>query len=194
MIKTTMNLGVKGQYQVQLLNAEGEVTYDSGFRPNMILDNFFQCTLVNDAYRPQNGNVTLRVGTGSTPPQPTNTSLQNLLASTISTSATARAFTVDGTTWKFEDTTTFRFTLGSVVGALSELGICMDGVANANNTTVHTRALITDVNGSPTTVTVTAQDQLLITYKLAVIGTDTDGTGQVTIGGQVYNWLTRKDI
>jgi len=192
MIKTTTNLGVKGQYQVRLLNADGEVTYDSGFRPNMVLDNFFQCTLVSDAYLPTNGNVTLRVGTGSTPPQPTNTSLQNLLASTTSTSATSREFIVDGTTWKFEDTTTFRFTLGSVVGALSELGICMDGVANAGATTVHTRALVTDVNGSPTTVTVTVQDQLLITYKLAVIGTDTDGSGQVTLNGQIYNWITRR--
>lgn len=192
MIKSTTNLGVKGEYRIQLKNADGIETYDSGFRPNMVLDNFFQCTLVNDAYLPANGNVTLRVGTGSTPPQPTNTSLQNLLASTTSTSATTTAFTVDGLNWKFEDTTTFRFTLGSVVGALSELGICMDGVANAGATTVHTRALITDINGNPTTVTVTNQDQLLITYKLAIVGTDTDGSGTVTLDGQTYNWTTRR--
>ena len=37
----SMNATVKGEYVLQLKNAEGEVTYTTGLRPNLILDNFF---------------------------------------------------------------------------------------------------------------------------------------------------------
>ena len=51
------------------------------------------------------------------------------------------------------------FTLGSVVGNISELGMSFGSTES-----LFSRALIKDVGGNPTTITLTASDQLIVTY------------------------------
>lgn len=186
----SMNATVKGEYILQLKNAEGKVTYTTGLRPNLILDNFFDVTTSTEAFFPSYPR-TLRVGTGTNPPANNQTTLTNLLASVNETSYTGGAVVVNGNNWSTTATMVFQFPLGSVVGAVSELGLKLYGLGGA--TTVHTRALVTDVGGNPTTITVTASDQLVITYKITVAGTDTDGTGVINLGGSNYTWITRRD-
>lgn len=190
MINMSTNTTVKGEYVLQLKNAEGEVTYTTGLRPNLILDNFFDITTSQEAFYwtyPR----TLRVGTGTNPPANNQTTLTNLLASVNETSYTGGAVIVDGNNWSTTATMVFQFPLGSVVGAVSELGLKLYGLGGA--TTVHTRALVTDTGGSPTTVTVTAADQLVITYKITVGGTDTAANGVINLGGTNYTWTTLRD-
>ncbi len=182
-----INIGVKGEYQVQVLNAEQEVTQDSGLRPNMILDSFFEITKLITPFA-VNGNY-LRVGTGTTPPQPTDTTLQNTLASSYAQSSNNTTRTFENGTWSVTLNSTFQFPLGSVVGNISELGYYLNGMPT---NTVQTRALITDANGNPTTITVTSQEQLIVTYKITVSGVDVDYTGTVNIGGTTHNWLARR--
>lgn len=185
-----MNATVKGEYVLQLKNAEGEVTYTTGLRPNLILDNFFDVTTSTEAFYPSYPR-TLRVGTGTNPPANNQTTLTSLLASVNESSFTGGAVVVNGNNWSTTATMVFQFPLGGVVGAVSELGLKLYGLGGA--TTVHTRALVTDTGGNPTTITVTGSDQLVITYKITVAGTDTDGTGVISLGGSNYTWTTRRD-
>ena len=57
----------------------------------------------------------------------------------------------------------YTFALGAVVGNLTELGIASSS-NDLPSTKLHTRALFKDGAGDPTTVTVTALDQLVVTY------------------------------
>lgn len=190
MMNMSTNVTVKGEYIIQLKNADGEITFDGGLRPNMILDNFFQVTQSQDAFYYAYAR-TLRVGTGTTPPAPNQTTLTNLLASVNQSSYTGGAIIVNGNNWSTTATMVFNFPLGGVVGAVSELGLKLYNMGGA--TTVHTRALVTDTGGNPTTITVTAADQLVVTYKITLAGTDTDGTGVINLGGTNYTWTTRRD-
>lgn len=189
MTKAIMNLGVKGEYNCQLLNSQGDITFETGFRPNMILDNFFTCTTTSSAALLNGAAGTLRVGTGTTPPVATETQLVNTVASVAGTSLTL-AETASGGNWTLTATMNYQFALGAVVGSISELGLKLNSIGSGN--VVHTRALITDTNSNPTSITVTSQDQLIVTYKISVVLVDTDGTGVVNIAGQNYNWLTRR--
>lgn len=121
------------------------------------------------------------VGTGS----PTFTNSSTGLASPVgSHSATGYAFsnTVDavGTDdYRERMIKTWEFTLGGIVGNLTEVGIFGDGT----NSTGYFLDLIRDSGGTPTTFPVTSDDQLRVTHILDRYPFLSSTSGSFTIGG-----------
>lgn len=109
------------------------------------------------------------VGTGNTPPDVLQTTLASLVAS------------VDAMTTNYNATTSppyygtfirkYRFNPGVATGNLTEVGV---GWVTAGSTTVFSRALIKDINGDPTTLTILPDEFLDVTYELRVYPIVTD--------------------
>lgn len=144
---------IRGEYCLEVVRG-GETLCSTGWRPNLItdtgLDSLAQVSS-NNSWR------NLSVGTGTTAPAPTDTALASRVAGrNISFS---RLGVLSGNTCTHTGVCTFE--LGSVVGNITELGL-----SGYSSGPLFTRALITDLNGDPTSVTVTAEDQLVVTYRV----------------------------
>lgn len=112
------------------------------------------------------------VGTGSSTPAATQSALDNQIASTTSTyaandSTAVEADAISGDTYS-NFTKFFSFPLGSVVGNITELGVRAVYTA----TPLITRALVRDPSGNPIAVTVTAEDQLYVAYRIRQYATN----------------------
>jgi hypothetical protein len=81
----------------------------------------------------------------------------------------------------------YTFSLGVVVGNVAEVGVG----ATASGSDLFSRALILDGGGSPTTISLTATDQLIITYRLRTRFALTDSTGTVTLAAVSYGYTLR---
>lgn len=189
---------VRGEYNLICARDVGLVSEhveETGFFSNMVLDNFFTYIASQTAFPYFPNQVkSVRVGSGTTAPVATQTTLVSPLASSSGGQAAASAYsesapTVVSNIWSSTITMTFQFGLGQVIGNVSEVGFALP---NASAPTVHTRALVVDGNGNPTSITVTAQDQLTVIYKLTVSVPYTVQTGQVVISGVTYNYTAAK--
>ena len=126
----------------------------------------------------------LRVGTGNTAPAFTDTALVSQVAS----QGGARV----GWSWDTVDThtavmtQTYTFATGVAAGSLAELGLSTSGAANLT-----TRALFLDSGGNPVTVTVLADEQLIVTYRLYVTPVETDSVFNITVQGTPYTLTMR---
>lgn len=159
-----VNLGVskaKGEFKVVLRDKNGKVTKETSWNNNLLLDKFFTSL---------NWGRYCYVGTGSTAPLPTDTKMAALLGAPVSLHSIAGSAAIeaggsdaDGYTY-VSGSSVFRWDIGTIVGNISEFGI-----SDSSNTTTYTlyvRSLIKDTNGDPTTITVTADDQLEIWWRL----------------------------
>lgn len=125
------------------------------------------------------------VGSGSSTPVVTQTTLDSVVASTQTqqsiengTSGSAPYYTWTRKKW--------RFSQGAAAGNLSEVGI------GPTPTSLFSRSLIKDAGGSPTTVTVLATEYLDVQYELRVyVPTSDVVTNNVAIGGTSYTVTAR---
>lgn len=87
---------------------------------------------------------------------------------------------------------TYRFNAGQATGNLSEIGIGW-GINTSNKTVagLWSRALIKDVNGNPTTITLLSDEVLDVKYTVQLIVPQNDVTGVCKIGGEDYNFIVR---
>ena len=131
------------------------------------------------------------VGTGTTPPSPTDTSLQTFLAGTFTDIANTTNYT-GASAWQVQCNATYQFATGVAAGTLSEIGICATA-AGQTVTTVPTsssplfaRALI-QVGGSPGTITILSNEILNVTYTLTLnlIQTPLTGTFSLNTDGTI---------
>ncbi len=156
----------KGQYQVEKLNKNGEVIFASPWFDNIITD------VGLDLYASPSASLSLRycvVGTGTSTPLVTDTSLENQIAQSELASSTVPASIVEvGPPLRAYNTTTYNFGLGDVVGNITEVGVTTAGG------TLYSRALFKDGVGNPTSITVLADEQLRIQYRLYVLIPDVD--------------------
>lgn len=170
-------IGFKGEYSATVLKADGTVkeflneekTLRSGdVIKNLLLDNFFAKLI---AEQTPIGNTAIRCGTGSAPVNATQSSLNNQLTlisgswPSSNTSGGTNAV-MDGSLIKADIPYTFTFALGQISGNISELGVNFAGTSTASNTLIHSRALVVDNLGNPTTISVSTDEQLIITYTL----------------------------
>jgi len=81
---------------------------------------------------------------------------------------------------------TWRFAQGAAAGNLSEVG-----VGWATSGSLFSRALILDSGGTPTTITVLADEFLDVTYELRQYPVTTDNTGTFVLDGLTYDWVSR---
>lgn len=192
--------GLEGWYQLTIRDvATGKITKQTKPFKNLItnsgLDYFFigfagpygipQC--LQGAY----------VGTGTTAPAVTDTTMTTLLASVNSSNGASSPMTgwvyvaaAGSVPPYWTSTGTYTFPAGSATGTLSEVGIG-GWISTSPNYILQSHALIVDGTGTPTTITVLSTEQLTLTYTLNLYWNTTIQTGTVSISGVVYNlqWL-----
>ncbi len=148
-----INTIIKGSFSVQVLRGEKEILSLPRTK-NLITRGGMDSLAVFGQY--------LHLGTGGTAPVFADTSLESfLVSSSAQGSFSANTSVLTGTDYLKESQNTFTFDIGAVIGNISELGITTSPTEGAD---IQTRALFKDGIGDPTTITVTAQDQLVITY------------------------------
>lgn len=147
-------IGLFGRFQLSVKNTKtGKVT-DTRWINNLVLNNAFTSVLSNEFWY-------IQLGTGSTAPSVSDTSLVSLL---VTSPLTAISPTKAGATTTFTDPIystsagiEVSFAIGAVVGNVSEIGAYAGGK-------LLTRALITDEFGVPTTITLGVDDLLTVHY------------------------------
>ncbi|GAG45715.1 unnamed protein product, partial [marine sediment metagenome] len=91
-------------------------------------------------------------------------------------------------------TRTWRFDEGDAAGILAEAGIGR-GNCNIDGSDLWSRALIKDGAGDPTTIEVTANEWLDVSYQLRLYpGHLIDDTGSVLISGQSHDYVMRSSL
>lgn len=178
-----MNLKTKvaGYYKLQVIRPDGTVR-ESGEFPNLITD------IGLDRMGVGSYLTYCQVGAGSTAPTVTDTSLASFLAASNTKQSTSSGSTSSAPyyTWALN---MWRFSAGTATGNISEVG-----VGWASGGSLFSRALVLDSGGSPTTITVLADEVLDVTYELRYYPPTVDDTGDVTFTGNLagtYDWIFR---
>jgi hypothetical protein len=157
---------VSGVYGIKVLRNAGtdkEHLEDFGESPNMLLDGFFE--------RFASGNLStvswyMFVGTGTTPVDATQTQLTSQVGSYDSLTIFENDNVKVGNDYIASSTGDAEWAIGAIVGNISEVGVRLGGRIGS---TLDSRALIVDSQGNPTTITVTAEDKLVVSYTLKYI-------------------------
>lgn len=178
MIKTKL----EGSFSVKVIR-DGEIINELPRHNNLILSNKMSTISII-------GN-NLHVGTGNTAPTYNDAGLDSQIATINGTGWTENSPTLNGSVYEKEAVNTFTFSIGAVVGNLAELGV---SPSSNPTTTFHTRALFKDGAGDPTVVTVTAADQLVVTYYVKKYITMTPVTSSVLSGGNTIDYTVRPCI
>lgn len=162
-ILTAPSVGFEGFYLLEVIQEDGSLKQEPGLNTpfkNLLLNNFF--TIIS----PSSGGLSptpyyCRVGTGSTPPAITNTSLVSQIARSPGGSDPVYTFAASPETgyWR-QAQISFTFPVGGVIGNISEIGV------SNNDDSLLSRSLIKDGSGNPTTITLTATDQLKVKYSI----------------------------
>lgn len=185
-IKTDpIKLGAEGRFRGRVYKADGSEVLEkrTGLTENVVThygahESFFGVSMF--------GNLYAAVGTGVNEITRTATSLGNLAHVTPGSAAASRSGNEvdngDGTS-TLTLTRTIGFDLGATVGTFSEVGLCMFSTGSS----LVAGQLIKDEFGDPTTVTVLADEQLVIEYTLEFTVPNAEepvapiiGTGTVT--------------
>lgn len=157
---------VSGVYGIKVLRNAGtdkEHLEDFGESPNMLLDGFFERFASGDL---SFNSWLMFVGTGTTPVVATQTQLVSLVGRPTSVNAAVNNNVKVDSDYIASSTGVAEWPIGVIVGNISEVGIRL---GSRRSSTVDSRALIIDSQGSPTTITVTAEDKLVVNYTLKYI-------------------------
>lgn len=121
------------------------------------------------------------IGTGTTAPAFTDTSLAAYSNKTTTGLGGYPSYTNDGVAYGYRGTKTvaFQFQPGQLNGNYSEVGMIM----NSNQATLFSRALIVDGGGNPTTITILSDEYLSVFYTIRLYPPITDYVGTVDITG-----------
>ena len=165
MIEMKINTGVSGHFTMMTTNTKtGEQKVVASF-PNLILDAGLE--------RMGTGSYldVCRVGSGMSLPTVLQTQLDAKIASTNTkqTVLSGAQATPPYYGWK---RITFRFAAGTATGNLSEVGVGWGNITTDNF--LFSRALILDGGGSPTTISVLADEALDVIYELRLYPPLTD--------------------
>tara|TARA_R110001592_G_scaffold111372_5_gene308451 strand:- start:3915 stop:4847 length:933 start_codon:yes stop_codon:yes gene_type:complete len=171
-------------FRVGTLDADGNETNVYAPAPptrNLITDNGLERQGNNSDWLTR-----VYVGSGSTAPVFTDAAMANLVASTttLQTSVSGAQSSAPFFAWI---RVTRRFSAGAAAGNLSEVGIGWDSG-------LFSRALIRDGGGNPTTITVSAEQFLDVTYEYRFYPKLTDDTGSVVLTGSIggtYSYIFR---
>ena len=175
--------GVSGEFKITVTR-NGVTRIDTEWQPNLYLNQGLDHALGGVAPASAAGTV-LAVGTGTSTPVSTQVSLDARIATVGGYSAT---LTNSGAPdYIHYATTQYVFAQGAVVGNISELGLAYDSGVNSHVT----RARILDGVGNPTSLSVTAIDQLTVQYRVGLKYSLSDVTGTVVIGGVSYGYVMR---
>jgi hypothetical protein len=175
-----INVGLAGKVKLVAVNAEtGEERLLADWFDNLITDAGLN-RMGSGAF----GDYCL-VGSGSTPPTVSDTALGNYIATHSTYELTVGAAT--SAPYYGWERFKYRFAQGAAAGNISEVGIGW----SATNQNLFARTLVKDSGGSPTTVTVLANEFLDVFHEIRVYAPASDVTSQVTIAGVVHDTIVR---
>jgi hypothetical protein len=171
-----LHTGLQGFFKIEAKQPDGTVRVLADWFPNLITDIGLNRWGTGDIVR------FCGVGTGTTQPAVTDTGLTTPLAFTAAGAFTGPADTAQSSAPYFITVTrTFSFAQGAVTGQITEVSV---GWAAANGS-AWSHARIKNGSGEDTSITVTAIEQLSITYQLRLNIVTTDVVTTPTIGGVV---------
>lgn len=128
-----------------------------------------------------------KVGTDNTTPAVTDTALLGFVGA--SSSVIDFAISAVGSPLYYRyGRNVYRFGVGVAAGNLSEIGV---GIGAANTGILFSRALILDGGGSPTTITILADEVLDATYEMRAYPSLVDVASMVTISSVTYDVVCR---
>lgn len=187
------SVAVRAEFDVYtrktVLNRKGRVVHRGALQHRVAGKNLITNTgmdrLGNDTI--PNFGAFLQVGTSNTAPANTDTALGARVAGQAAAGYTSGSWSWDTTNPKVAVLTrTYTFGAGVAAGVLTELGLSV-----TTNGTLSTRALFTDEGGSPITVTVLADEQLIVTYRMFFEASETDSTLSTTQKGTDFALVLR---
>lgn len=171
-----------GRFSIKVENTETGEIRELPEQDNLVLNKAF--SLGGFTERVQGGFYCL-FGTGSTAPDITDTGLSNPLRTYLYTTPyVGRKAFFSGNDFFVEMNMQFTGVAGSVIGNISELGLSL----TSNETGLFTRALIKDDYGTPTTISLGANDILTVNYTYGCtidLTTSLITSKDITIGGVV---------
>jgi len=146
------HVGFAGRFRL-IVKRRGKVIEQTPWFANLVTDDGLD--YAGERFIFPNSRCT--VGSGTTTPAVTDTTLENFVAAQQSASQVSK--TRDSSTrWMWVSRiTNHQFAIGAVVGTIAEVGIGLDDP-------LFSRSLIKDEAGNPTTLTLTAADQLFVLY------------------------------
>lgn len=177
-ITIPLRIGLHSRYKLIRRKADDTIVEESAWSDNMILNNGL------DYFGSVFGTAQLRqchVGSGNTPPAAGNGSLEIFVAGT-SDDTFVSSF-VESTTARYTTITTrWRFAAGVAEGNISEVGIAISATDNIDSgAPLFSRALVVDGAGSPTTITVLADEILDVMWEYTKYAPAEDIAGIVSI-------------
>lgn len=182
----TMGAQAQGLYRLEVRRPDGRVRLDTGWFPNLITDYGLE-RIATTAFGGRCSQCV--VGTGNTPPSPTDTTMVAERASSTTTQVSTRGRVITGsapiTAIYSKINRVFRFAAGVASGNLSEVGM------RAPSESLYSRALILDEFGAPTTITILSDEVLDVSYEHRLYYDLNDYTDTVTISGVNYSVLRR---
>lgn len=191
MLNVAAEATIKGRQNLQVL-VNGEVVRETGFHKNMVLNSWF-AGLVNGTARGDSISYNhVAVGTGTTAVSATQTGLANYLTKKeVADSVTHAVLADSGDNSVYRTTRTWTFAESAVIGNITEVATYALASGSVNSSTVaHTRALVLDVNGDPSSIALSTGEQLRVVHELelGVSNLMTTTTQDMTTGGSTVNY------
>lgn len=185
-INMNINCGMRGLFKFEATDSiTGKKRIVADWFPNLItnagLDGFGTVNL-GSSYLQQ----FCKVGTGTTTPAVTDTSLQNQIASTSTTLSQSTSIN-SSSPYNTNNTIVKRFATGVAAGNLTEVGMGNSSTGGI----LWSRALILDNLGNPTTITILSTEILDVTYQLQLFPPLTDIPYTVSISAVSYTGVIR---
>lgn len=177
-----INAGVAGKFKIEAHSIDSSGNEVSGSR--RLCADWFDNLVTDvglDAMALPRFIQFCQVGSGSTAPAVTDTTLASLVAGVSGSFANGT-----GGAGFTSIVGTYVFPKGAAAGNLSEIG-----AANSDSGQVTSRALILDGVGSPTTITVTSIEVLTVTYEFRLYYSQLDSLSTITVGGVSIDTVTR---
>jgi len=175
----TMSLSCRGEYRAFVTNENGQISSDTGWKSNTLLDRYF------DIIYTVNPFVRMYVGDSDAAVVTTQTGLQGTVVGVYSTMQSGGYF-VNGGAPDYERVSVEKcvWAPGQATGTVKEFVIVQSGSSAYN-----TEAVVRVVLAAP--IAVGAADQLTIEHRFTWYPQVVDGTGVIDISGVAYNYTTR---
>lgn len=182
-VESTVSVGVEGFFTGRAIKPGVGVTREFGMRvpTKNLLTNLGMDALGGSSP----GFTFLHLGTGTNPPEVTNTGLGNFGVSI--TSGTDTAGNSGEPPYYAYRSITWSSTVGGATGNWTEIGVS----SQTTNGGLRSRALIQDHLGQPTVFPVQSDEQFQGTYEFRLYPFMEDFPAEITLGSSTYNTVTR---
>lgn len=170
----------EGYYKIEAVKPDGTRRLLADWFPNLILDAGLDRMGANADYLNQ-----CQVGSGSSAPATTQSSLAALVAST-SSKLSDTSSNSGSSPYFAARLITYRFAQGVATGVLAEVGVGWQSSGG-----LYSRALILDASGDPTTITVLPDESLDVTYQLRMYVLTGETASSITLKSILHSVISK---